>query len=383
MFNNNNQGFYLMRNIPLKLITGVIISVIFIMSCSRGPGSQNTADQVRKVNVETRTLRPQMFSSYVRLVGTVESANDIQVASEANGRIEQYFVREGDSVQKGERIAKIDDAQLRQELERLQAVTNQSREQFERQKRIWKEDSIGSEIEYLNAKYAYQQNKAALERLRVQLNNTEVRAPFAGVVEEILTEQGEMVMQGAPMVRLIGSGYLQVTAGVPARYSDVVRVGDSTEIWFDTVQSDTLTGRITFVGHSIDDQTRTFPIEIAYPDGRSGYKVGMVANVRLRTHRRPNSIVIGEEYIYEEGENYVVYTVDTNDQGAFVARKQFVKKGPAYGSNVVIETGLTPGDQLITLGSSFLDDEMRIEIVGTSGGEDARNTPSVSSTLSE
>lgn len=360
--NEGNRSMIIRKNIWISL-TILIAGVLVSLGCSRQPNAKQTEQQVKSVNVETRTVRPATFTSYVRLVGTVESDNDIRLASEAGGRILEYFVSKGDFVRQGDLIAKIDDQQLQQELERMKAVTEQSRERFQRQRRIWLEDSIGSEIEYLNAKYTYQQNRASLERLRVQLNNTNVRAPFSGTVEDIITEEGEMVSPGTPLIHLIGAGYLKITAGVPARYSEVVQPGDSARIWFDTQQSDTLTGTINFVGTSINENNRTFPIELSFPESENHRKVGMIANIRLRTRLQPNSVVINEEFLYEQQGETVVYTVGQNEDGETVALERIVEKGPAHANRVKIESGLSPGDRLITVGSSFLDDSMRIKIV--------------------
>lgn len=341
----------------------ILISLGLVHSCSQKNQAQTPQTQVKTVNVETRSLSPSDFTSYVRLVGDVEASNDVRLSAEASGQVLHYYVKEGDQVTKGERIAKIDDSQLQKEQARLHAQTQQAKEAYQRQKSIWETDSIGSEIELLNTKYQYEQSKAALEAINVQIAKTNVTAPFDAVVENIIAEEGEIVSPGVAMVRLVSSKYVKITAGVPGRYADVVTVNDSADIWFDTQSSDTLTGAITFVGNTINQQTRTFRVEIAMPDQSRQYKIGMIANIRLRTVQRPNVIVVGKEFIYQRNNHYVVYTVGKNDEGHLVARQIPIAMGPSYANNVVIEKGLQPNDRLITVGSSFLDDGMRIQIV--------------------
>lgn len=336
----------------------------FFAGCSQ---EQEAAQEesVKTVNVQTEVLQPKVFERYLRLVGTVTSLNDIQISAEVSGRIEKYFVDKGSRVRKGEPILKIDDSKLLQEKARLEAQTEQAREQFMRLQRVFEQDSIGSEIDIINAKSAYQQSKSALESIKVDLNNTTVKAPFNAVLEERLLETGEMASPGMPLVRLIGQDQLVVRAGVPARFSDVVTQGDSAEVWFDFASSDTLKLPIIYVGESINPNARTFDIEIDLPSNTQKYKIDMIANVKLRTLQRENAVVIGEEYVFQKDQGMVAYTVGQDEKGNPVAKEQLVQLGPSYENSVVVESGLEKGQRLITVGSSYLQNGTRIEIVGS------------------
>lgn len=361
----------------MNKLTSNILLVFFlaglITACSE---EQQTAEQeelVKTVNVETTVIEPQLFQRYLRLVGTVESANDVRISSEVSGRIEEYFIEKGKQVQKGEPILKIDDDKLLQEKASLEAQTEQAKEQYERLKRVFDQDSIGSEIDIINARAAYRQNQSALESIKVDLQNTTVSAPFDAILEDRLMEVGELTSPGTPLVRLIGANNLKIVAGVPSRYSDVIETGDQAQVWFDFQDSDTLDLSINYTAQSIDQQARTFQVEMILPRNTANYKVDMIANVRLKTYEQVNAVVIGEEYVYQKNQQMVVYTVSENGDGERIASEKIVKMGPSYQNHVIIQQGLTPGDELITVGSSFLQDSMRINVVGsTSNAEFAQ-----------
>lgn len=343
-----------------------IITTFLILGMITACSKEQEAPQeelVKTVNVETEILEPKTFNRYLRLVGTVESLNDVQISAEVSGRIEKYFVEKGKTVKQGEPILKIDDSKLMQEKARLEAQTEQAREQYERLQRVFEEDSIGSEIDIINARAAYRQSKSALESVKVDINNTTVKAPFDAIFEDRLLEAGEMASPGTQLVRLIGRDQLKVTAGVPSRFSDVVSIGDEAEVWFDFESSDSLSLPITYVAESIDPQARTFKIEIALPQKAEKYKIDMIANVKLRTLNRDSVMVVGEEYVYQREQGFVVYTAEENDEGNQVAREHLVTLGPSYENNIIIESGLETGQRLITVGSSFLQDNTRIEVV--------------------
>ncbi len=349
-----------------KYSISILSIVVLFAACSGSDEAvpQEVEELVKTVNVRSAQINPTEFNSFVRVVGTVETSDDIMISAEVSGKVLNYNVQEGETVRAGQTIIKIDDAKLKQEHARLEALTNQARENYQRLKKIYDEDGIGSEIDYLNSKYAYEQSASSLESIKVDLANTNIKAPFTGIVEEIMFEVGEMVSPGAPTVRLIGDENYKITAGVPARYATAIKQGNLVDIWFDTQYADTLSERITFVANSINPQNRTFRIEIDLQQ-TDGMKVDMIANIRLNTLQQENVIVVSEEFIYSKDGRYVSYVIDENEEGKTIAREKVVTLGPSYQSYVIVETGLEPGEELITIGSAFLNNGMRINVIET------------------
>lgn len=358
----NKDHIKAMQSMKFPLFSLLVIFAVSACSGEQTETAGGDEELVKAVNVETKRMDPQVFESYLRLVGTVETSDDIMISAEVSGRVMEYYVDEGETVQKGQTIVKLDDAKLRQELARLEAVTEQARENYERLQRIYEDEGIGSEIDMLNAKYAYQQNKSALESIRVDMANTTIKAPFSGKLETRFLEEGEMAAPGMQVVRLIGSEQYIVSAGVPARYADVVEAGDDVQVWFDTQASDTLSGEISFVAGSINPQNRTFRIEVLLPEERY-YKVDMIANLKLSTLREENVIVVSEEFVYKENDSFIMYVKSEDESGNAVAEQRVVELGPSYKTDVIVRDGLSSGDMLITTGSAFLNNGMRLNVL--------------------
>lgn len=346
----------------------VLVFSLTLHNCSSDKMESSEPEElIKMVNVETEVLSSEPFNSFLRLVGTVETSDDVQLSAEVSGKVFMHVVSEGQKVQKGQTILRIDDAKLSQEVARLEAVVAQYETTWKRVQTLYEEENIGSEIDYLNAKYAYDQNKSALSSLLVDLENTEIIAPFTGVVETIFVEEGEMVAPGMPAIRLIGANQFVISAGVPARYANVVELGDRVDVWFDTQVQDTLAGTIVYVANSIDPSNRTFKIDIRLPSGKTYYKVDMIANLRLNTLSLNQAVVVSEEFVYSKGEGYVMYVKGTNSEGKDIALERKVELGPSFKTEVVISRGLAPGDEIITIGSAFLNDRVRINVVNSTG----------------
>lgn len=354
-----------------KIILSIACLALFAQACSDSSGAAEDTETtngsaeelVRSVNVEVESLQPQTFVSYIRLIGTVEAAEDIQVASEIGGKITNLMVEKGAKVTKGQAIAQTDNASLLREKERLEAIVSQAKTTYERLQKLYKEEQIGSEIDYLNAKYAFEQAQAALSGNAEQLKKTVVRAPFSGSVENVLIEQGENASPGMPIIRLIAADGVKITAGIPSRYADVVQVGDVAELWFDTESPDTLKSVVTFVGNSIDPFSRTFEIEVSMPSGSPVSKIDMMANLRLKSMEIPNQILLSNEFIFDKDGHKVVYVAEKNANGQSIAKERQIMLGHSYNSTTVVKDGLMPNEELITLGAAFLKDKTRIKIV--------------------
>lgn len=153
--------------------------------------------------ISSKKVKEEVFNHYLEFQGNVTTKNLLVVYPEYAGLLKQVFVKEGDKVTKGQILAKIDDGGLSQQLSQLEIQRDLAKTTFERQERLWKE-KIGSEIQFLQAKTAYEGQQKAVNQLQEQIAKTNVKAPFTGVVDEVIIEQGALVSPGAnPLFRVI------------------------------------------------------------------------------------------------------------------------------------------------------------------------------------
>lgn len=353
-----------------------LFAALVLASCSGeqqpaadgGSTAEAAADsgQVRIVNVNALEIQPEPFSDYLNVIATVKASEDINLAAEANGRITQILVKRGARVAKGAPIAKVDDEMLKLEITRARAQAENAKENYDRRKRVWDSEKIGSELDLITAKTSWEQADAALKLLELQLDRTTLRAPFGAVVEEIIAEEGETVVTGTPIVRLISDGALRVRAGVPARYAESVKVGDPVEVSFEDYQGETVQSRVIFVGNSIDPQARTFNVESSLENRGNKYKIDMVANMRIKTRQLADVIVLNQEFVFRDENGYQVFVVGQDERGNSIAMSRRVQTGALFNNRVVITDGLQPGDMVITNGSGSVENQTRVRVVDTS-----------------
>jgi membrane fusion protein, multidrug efflux system len=325
---------------------------------------QGTAEAVpaRVISVEVEAVERSPFTDFVRIVGSVAANRDVVVSAEESGVVRQLFVDKGAYVRAGQPIARVDDTVLRAQLDRAEAQARLAEETWDRQRRLWEEERIGSEIVYLNAKYNAATARASANELRARLDRAVVRAPIAGVLDARLVEVGSMVSPGSPVARIVDAATVKIAGGVPERYAaDIVR-GAEMRVDFDGMAGAQYTGRVEFVGATLNEQNRTFPIEVAVPNRGGVIRPGMVANLQVARRAIGEAILVPQNAVIRRENGYVVY-VAVERGGEQVAELRDVIAGASEAGRVVIEQGLQAGDQVIVVGQQQVSSGDRLRVV--------------------
>jgi membrane fusion protein, multidrug efflux system len=344
-----------------------------VAACGSGVGGEEVATSAgamaapRVVNVEVLTVGPEMFEDLIGITGTVEAERDVTVAAEESGVVRELYVPRGRAVRAGQALARIDDQVLRAQYDQARSEAALARETYERQRRLWEEDRIGSEMNYLRAKYGAETAEAAARMLAARLERTVVRAPIGGIVDDRLVEVGSMVGPGTPVARIIDVDTLKVTGGVPERYAGEVRAGSTAAVTFDNLRDRQFSGNTRFVGSSVNEHNRTFAVEVAIPNAGGMLKPGMVARVRLARGSATESLLVPREAVLRTEEGYVVYVVVEQD-GRRVAEARSVTTGPGAGNRVVIESGISAGDMIVVVGQHQVTAGDLVQIVQARDG---------------
>lgn len=345
--------------------TAAVVAAVALAACGQA-GAEGPEGEafVRVINVEATELATRPFTDQIRLTGTVWANQDVQVAAEESGVIREILQDRGARVQAGQPLVKIDDTVLRAQVEQARAQADLASQTWERRKRLWEEDKVGSEIAYLEAKFAAEQTAANLRALSERLERTTVRAPFDGLLEDRMVEVGSMVSPGMVVGRVVDLNPVKIVAGVPERYAADVAKGSRAGVTFDVFPGEAYTAPISFVGATVNPQNRTFPIEVVMPNPKGIIKPEMVANVAVSRRELEEAVVVPQDALVRVENGYVAFVVAQRD-GATVAEVRPVTLGASQGNLVVVEDGLEPGDRLIVVGHKSVADGDRVNVVSS------------------
>ena len=351
----------------LSRLPGVLATLAMagcgVVQADRADDAPGGEASVRVINVETSTVTPRRFVEDIRLTSAVMANQDVLVAAEESGVIREIFLDKGSRASAGDAIAKIDDKVLSADVDQARARAELASQTWERRKRLWEEDQVGSEIAYLEAKFGQQQAAANLAGLEERLARTVIRAPFSGIFDERHIEVGSMVSPGQSVGRLVDLNPVRVVAGVPERYAADVVVGAQATLFFDVLGDELFSAPVRYVGSTVDPGNRTFLIEVVLPNPNGLIKPQMVANMSVTRREVADAMVVPQDALVRVEDGYVVFVVSERNEDT-VAEVRPVELGPTRRNLVVVEVGIEPGEQLIVVGQKIVSDGDRVRVVG-------------------
>lgn len=343
----------------------LLLSSLGLSGCgAAGQAGGATPEQAysRVINVEVTPVAAMAFTETIRLTGTVQAHRDVTISAEESGVVREILVEKGSRVRRGQPIARLDAALLQAQQDQARAMSELARETWERRKRLYEEDQVGSELSYLEARYGAEQAAANLKLLQERVERTLIRAPIDGILDSREIEVGTMVGVGTPVARIVDTDQVKITAGVPERYAGDVTVGSSVVVGFGAMGEGSYEGRISYVGAVVNTSNRTFPIELTLPNPGRVIKPEMVADVSVAKRTLEEATMVPQEALIRVEGGFVVFVVEGEGPGA-VARARHVELGPAQLNQVVIRDGLVPGERLVVVGQQTVADGDRVNVV--------------------
>jgi RND family efflux transporter MFP subunit len=359
--------------IDARGIRGIVVAGTLLAAAACGDAqADGTADQpeafVRIINVETREVVPRTFVEQVRLTGTVLANRDVTVSAEESGTIKELLVEKGRAVSAGQPIMRIDARMLEAQVREARAQAALARETWERRRRLWEDDKVGSELAYLEARYGAEQAEARLENLEQRLERTVIEAPIEGILDDRMVEVGTLVSSGTAVARIVDLNPVKIRGGVPERYAADIAGGASATVTFDVLEGEVYEGTLTYVGSAVDARNRTFPVEFTMPNPGGVVKPEMVANLALVRRTVEDAVVVPQDAIIRVENGYVVMVAEGEGENR-VARSRPVALGPSQSNQVVVNEGLAAGEQLVVVGQLQVADGDRIRVVGGANDE--------------
>ncbi|MFN3201608.1 MAG: efflux RND transporter periplasmic adaptor subunit [Bradymonadia bacterium] len=330
--------------------------------------------------VEVLSMTPQLFEEKVELPATVETPRDATLSAETLGTVIRLPER-GELVQARKPVAILEAdlaratlTQTEAALRSAKAVRNLARADHRRQKPLL-DAQIISALEFegitsrlAQAEAAVAQAEAQVQQAKAQIRDTRLLAPFTGTVEQRFVEVGEQVSPGQPVVRLVDVGEVKIIAGVPERYAADIAIGAPTSVSFSAYGLPEITGKVSFVGRTVDAADRTFPVEVKVSNPEGRLKPQMVARMHLTRSRIDDALVVPASALIRHERGQSLFIVE--DGKSPMAKRVDVKLGPRGDGRVVIAEGLSPGDRVVVKGQASLSggDLLEIESSQKEGG---------------
>ncbi len=327
-------------------------------------------EKLAELNPETNiplitafTSKKERFEHYVELQGSVETDQNLVLTPEMSGVLTNVYVKEGQKVSKGQILAKVDDGGMSQQLAQMQVQADLAKTTYERQKRLW-DQKIGSEIQYLQAKSNYEGMQKSISSMQQQVGKSNVRAPFSGIIDDLITEQGSVVSPGmTPLMRIVNLNEMYIAADVPESYLADVVTGKNVAVEF-PVLNKKLDAKVSQTGSFINPDNRTFKVEVDVPNKDKSIKPNLTARLKINDYTNETAILIPQSIISENaaGEQYVYVLKDRQGEKA-VASRVIIETGRTQGDFIEVIKGIEDGNYIIEEGARSVKDGQTVKII--------------------
>lgn len=302
------------------------------------------ANSKKTLSVNAKILRPHLLTDEIPVVGSLVPAEEVQLSFETSGKITDIFFEEGSFVERGTLLAKINDSQLQAQLKRLEAQIPLAEDRVFRQNALLQKDAVSKEaLEIVKTELAAL--NADIEKIKAQIEMTELRAPFDGVIGLRQVSLGAYASPSTVIAKLTSMSPIKIEFSVAERYATEVKKGSNLEFKVNG-NLNTFKAKVYATEASLEAETRSLLVR-ALHDNKDGELIpGQYADIRLKQKEVHDAIAIPSEAIVPEmGKNKVF--VYRNGQADPVD----VIIGIRTDSEVQILDGLHEGDTILTSGT--------------------------------
>lgn len=313
--------------------------------------------------ITTITSKADEFKHYLELQGNVKTKQNLVIMPEAGGILTRVYVKEGQNVKKGQILASIDDGGLGQQKAQLQIQADLAKTTYERQQRLW-EQKIGSEIQFLQAKSQYDGLQKSIAQINQQLGKNSVRAPFSGVIDNVITDQGSVVAPGqTQLMRIVNLNDMYIETDVPESYITSITEGKDVEVLF-PVLGKKIDAKVRQTGNFINPANRTFKVEVAVPNKDKSIKPNLTARLKINDYTSEKAILIPQSIISEnaEGDQYIYILTDKSEDKA-IAKQIIIETGKTQGDSIEVISGLEANAEIIQEGARSVKDGQTVKII--------------------
>ena len=316
------------------------------------PGAGGGKNQTLSVNgfvVVSQRIREDIVSS-----GSLLAAEQVDIYPEISARITQLNIHEGQPVAKGALLVKLFDADLRAQLEKLQAQADNARRTEDRNKQLLARGGI-SQQEYDIVTTNLRSSLADIELVKANLQRTEIRAPFSGVIGLRNVSAGAVVSPSTLIARLQQITSLKLDFSIPEKYGQSVRSGSTISFLVDG-SSGPSQGVVYAIEPGVEEQTRNLRIRARVNNTSAKFRPGTFARVTLTIQNEQSLVVPTQAVIPQTRTNQVILI----KKGKAVFRD--VKTGLRTAGSIQILSGVAVGDTVATTGLLFLKPDAPVKI---------------------
>ena len=338
------------------LVAGIVIYRYVWKKPDEGPSGVAVGPGRGVLPVQGMVIGQQPLTfAHENMTATILPDEEVDLAFETSGKITHIYFKEDTAVRRGELLAKINDEPLQAQLKKLEAQVKLSEDRLYRQSELLERDAVSREA-YEQAQTNLAMLRADIDLVKANIAQTELRAPFDGVIGFRAVSEGAWASPTTAVARLVKVVPLKLSFSIPEKYMNAVQQGTKVRFVV-TGFLDPFEAEVYAVSSEVDLATRQLDVKALYPNSRAQLMPGRYAEVSITLYEQENAIVVPAEAVIKEMGVNKVYLY----RGG-VAQPVDIEAGQRTDAAVEVRTGLALGDTLITTGTLQLRQGLPVKL---------------------
>jgi membrane fusion protein, multidrug efflux system len=343
-----------MMKLSFRTVLLAVVSLGWAGCKKQGAAGPPPNFAVQVVAVEARR---QPISESLSLVGTLAANEMVEIKSETDGMVSEINFKEGERVEKGRLLFKLDESKLAASLAEAEANFKVHSANFDRSRELVKEKLI-SQQEFDQTAAQFHASEATVELKKQQLKDTRIYAPFVGIMSGRQISPGQVISRNTSLTWIVDLDLLKAEFNVPERFLSQIRVGQSIEVVVATYPGQRFPGEVYFVSPHVDPSWRTVLVKAYVKNPEQRLRPGMFANLDLTLKVRDQAVLVPESAVTISSDKASLYTVD----GAQNAQLKSVTTGIRLAGKVEITSGLQGGELVVVEGTQKLRPGAKVKL---------------------
>lgn len=353
IFNIKGKGMTL--QLKKYYLFATIICATLLASCT---SKKQEAQKEQGIRVKVINLKSDKLSASKNYVGVVEEEKASALSFSVPGNVESILVVEGQLVAKGQLLARLGAENLKSTYDVAQASLKQAQDAMSRLQQLYDNKSL-PEIRYVETQTKLDQARSMAAISKKNLSNCRLTAPFSGVIGKRMLDIGENAIPGNTVFTLLDITSVKVKVAMPESEISQMTIGKEASINIPAVGEQVFKGQIAEKGIVAHSVSHTYDVKIRIPNGERKLMPGMVCRIWFNGSPRSAAFVLPNNVVQvsPDGKKYVWCVVNKK------AKATWVTTGGLSEQGIIVESGLTEGDVIISEGFQKVSEGMEVAVI--------------------
>lgn len=341
--------------------TALAVALALAMSGCGGPANGNEEggedEEAVRIPVQVSPVRLGGVTAAYEGTATLEAEREATVVARTSGVLMELSAEAGDTVARGDVLARLDADRHRLEVAQARAQLDRLKRDFERTKELHARELVSSD-QFEQVRSEYESQRATFEMAQLELSYTEIRAPIAGVVSERLVKEGNWIQDQQPLFEIADFQPLEAVLHVPERELSLLKPGYPVTVRTNALPGQDFVGQVERISPVVNPNTGTFDVTVELPNDDAALRPGLFVRARIVYDTRQGVPLIPRSSLLTEDGEDSVFVVEEG-----VAKKKDLIIGYDDGEDVEVKSGLEQGQDVVTIGQASLRDGTPVEVI--------------------